>query len=73
MKTPKNEMPCKTEDEAARAESQIVELSKRIEFYLTEYSVELLANKMSNGEFVSRFTSANSHGSTSASLASSNR
>jgi hypothetical protein len=52
MKTPKNEMPCKTEDEAARAESQIVELSKRIEFYLTEYSVELLANKMSNGEFV---------------------
>jgi len=51
MKNPK-EVPSKTEDEIAHAESQIVELSKRIEFYLTEYSVELLASKMSNGEFV---------------------
>jgi hypothetical protein len=51
MKKPK-EVPPKTEDEIARAEAQIVELSKRIEFYLTEYSVELLANKMSKGEFV---------------------
>ena len=34
------------------AEAQIVELSKRIEFYLTEYSIELLANKMTHGEFV---------------------
>lgn len=33
------------------AEAQIVEQSKRIEFYLTEYSVELLANKMQSGEF----------------------
>ncbi len=34
------------------AEAQIVEQSKRIEFYLTEYSVELLASKMHNKEFV---------------------
>ena len=42
----------KAEDEIGQAEAQIVELSKRIEFYLTEYSVELLASKMSKGEFV---------------------
>lgn len=35
-----------------RAESQIVEQMRRIDFYLTEYSVELLANKMKEGEFV---------------------
>lgn len=46
------EIPAKTEAEIALAEEQIVELSKRIEFYLTEYSVELLAGKMSKGEFV---------------------
>ena len=34
-----------------KAEAQIVEQSKRIQFYLTEYSVELLANKMETGEF----------------------
>jgi hypothetical protein len=33
------------------AEAQIVEESKRIEFYLTEYSVELLASKMRDKEF----------------------
>ncbi len=38
-------------DQIAAAEAQIVEQSKRIEFYLTEYSVELLANKMHSGEF----------------------
>ena len=32
--------------QVAAAEAQIVEQSKRIEFYLTEYSVELLALKM---------------------------
>jgi hypothetical protein len=42
----------KSENDVAQAESQIVALSKRIEFYLTEYSVELLASKMSKGEFV---------------------
>ena len=34
-----------------KAEEQIVEQSKRIEFYLTEYSVELLAAKMHSGDF----------------------
>ena len=33
------------------AETQIVEQSKRIEFYVTEYSVELLAQKMLNDDF----------------------
>lgn len=33
------------------AESQIAEQTKRIEFYLTEYSIELLATKMQNGDF----------------------
>ncbi len=46
------EIPAKTKGEIDLAETQIVELSKRIEFYLTEYSVELLAAKMSKGEFV---------------------
>lgn len=35
----------------ASAETQIVEQSKRIEFYLTEYTIEILALKMSNGDF----------------------
>jgi Protein of unknown function DUF262 len=34
------------------AEAQIVEQSKRIEFYISEYSVELLAQKMRSGEYV---------------------
>jgi hypothetical protein len=45
-------IPEKTDQEKEAAEAQIIELSKRIEFYLTEYSVELLANKMHAGEFV---------------------
>lgn len=51
MRKPK-EIPQKTDAEKQAAEAQIIEQSKRIEFYLTEYSVELLANKMSTGEFV---------------------
>src|SRR5260370_12270258 len=43
--------PAITEDQRALAEAEIVEQSKRIEFYITEYSVELLASKMRNGEF----------------------
>jgi hypothetical protein len=39
------------EGQVAAAEQQIVEHSKRIEFYLTEYSVELLASKMQSGDF----------------------
>ena len=46
------EIPAKMEVDIALAEAQIVELSKRIEFYPTEYSMELLAAKMSKGEFV---------------------
>lgn len=42
----------KTDAEKAAAEAQIVEQTKRIEFYLTEYSVELLAGKMQSGDFV---------------------
>ena len=34
-----------------RAEKQIIEQSKRIEYYLTDYSVELLALKMGKGDF----------------------
>lgn len=45
------EQPRFTEEELVAAEEQIVEQSKRIEFYLTEYSVELLATKMRNGDF----------------------
>lgn len=40
-----------TLEQIEAAEAQIVEQSKRIEFYLTEYSVELLASKMANGDF----------------------
>src|ERR1700737_3559453 len=44
--------PAITEDQRARAEAEIVEQSKRIDFYITEYSVELLASKMRDGDFV---------------------
>jgi hypothetical protein len=40
-----------TPEQLAAAELQIVEQSKRIEFFLTEYSIELLASKMENGDF----------------------
>ncbi|WP_210247663.1 GmrSD restriction endonuclease domain-containing protein [Salinarimonas soli] len=38
-------------EQVALAEAQIVEQTKRIEFYVTDYSVELLADKMANGDF----------------------
>jgi Protein of unknown function DUF262 len=41
-----------TKDRIEAAESQIVEQSKRIEFYLTEYSIEMLASKMRSAEYV---------------------
>ncbi|APZ92418.1 hypothetical protein Fuma_02029 [Fuerstiella marisgermanici] len=40
------------QEQVKLAETQIVEQSKRIEYYLTDYSVELLAMKMGNGQFV---------------------
>lgn len=39
------------QEQVKSAEEQIVHQSKRIEFYLTEYTVEILALKMSNGDF----------------------
>jgi hypothetical protein len=50
MRTPKP-IPILTPDQQAAAEAEIVEQSKRIEFYITEYSVELLATKMRDKEF----------------------
>ncbi len=40
-----------TEGQIKAAEEQIVDLSKRISFYITEYTVEILALKMQRGEF----------------------
>jgi hypothetical protein len=40
-----------TDKQREAAEAQIIEQSKRIEFYLTEYTVELLAKKMLDKEF----------------------
>ncbi|XWK91657.1 MAG: DUF262 domain-containing protein (plasmid) [Phormidium sp.] len=45
------EQPKFTEEQVIAAEKQIVEQSKRIEFYITEYTVEILALKMKNGDF----------------------
>lgn len=47
---PKNERP--TAEQIELAEEQIVEQSKRIDFFLTEYSVEILAKKIEDGEYV---------------------
>lgn len=43
--------PVITGEQKEKAEVEIVEQSKRIEFYITEYSIELLANKMHKNEF----------------------
>jgi hypothetical protein len=40
-----------TPAQVAAAEARIVEQSRKIDFYLTEYTVELLATKMQNGDF----------------------
>lgn len=42
----------KTAIRVAAAEAQIVEQSKRIEFFLTEFSIELLAAKMKKEDFI---------------------
>ena len=39
-------------EQLKRAEEEIVERSRRIDFYMTEYSIELLAEKMERGDFV---------------------
>lgn len=41
-----------SKDQTKAAEVEIVEQSKRIDFYMTEYSVELLAQKMDNSDFI---------------------
>lgn len=41
-----------TPSDVDAAEKQIIEQSKRIEFFITEYSVELLADKMRSDDFV---------------------
>src|SRR4051812_14007903 len=50
MRAPKP-IPKITPEQQAAAEAEIVEQSKRIDFYITEYSVELLATKMRDNEF----------------------
>ena len=40
-----------SQEEIDDAEAQILEQSKRIEFYLTEYSIELLVQKLTSGDF----------------------
>ncbi|RRR69595.1 MAG: DUF262 domain-containing protein [Candidatus Viridilinea halotolerans] len=47
----KPKQPRLSEELIAAAEAQIVEQSRRIDFYITEYSIELLATKMQNGDF----------------------
>jgi hypothetical protein len=51
MKAPKAP-PAISEAQAEAAEAEIVEQSKRIDFYLTEYSIEILAQKTNDGEYV---------------------
>ena len=48
--SPGSRMPV-TQEQIDAAEIQISEQSRRIEFFITEYSVELLANKMEDDEF----------------------
>ncbi|WP_336946688.1 DUF262 domain-containing protein [Asaia sp. HN010] len=43
--------PVITDEMKAAAERQIIEQTRRIDFYLTEYSLELLASKMRDREF----------------------
>ena len=51
-KSKNNETPPKTEEEITLAENQINEQSKKIDFYITEFSVEHLAGKMNSNEYV---------------------
>lgn len=51
MKKPQHVLP-KSPDQIRAAEDQILELSKKIDFFVTEYSVEFLAAKMQKHEFV---------------------
>lgn len=48
----KNREQVISNDQAFAAETEIVEEAKRIDYYMTEYSVEMLASKMRGGNFV---------------------
>jgi hypothetical protein len=52
-----------TDEQKLAAETEIVEQSKRIDFYITEYSVELLANKMRRANLLCLNINVNPHGS----------
>lgn len=41
-----------TEDEVKAAEAQIVESAKKIDYYITEYTIEILAQKTRSGDYV---------------------
>lgn len=41
-----------TDQQREAAEAEIISQSRRIDFYLTEYSIEILANKVRDGDFV---------------------
>lgn len=41
-----------TPEQVERAEAQIAEVSKRIDFSLTEYSIEFLAERLKNGDYL---------------------
>jgi hypothetical protein len=45
-------MTIATDQQREAAEAEIVSQSKRIDFYMTEYSIEILANKVRAGDFV---------------------
>lgn len=52
MPDSETEMPRISSELVTIAEQQIVEQLKKIDFYITEYSIELLVNKMKDEEFV---------------------
>ena len=41
-----------TDEQIRLADEQIIEQSKRIGFYITEYSVEILAKKVHDNEYI---------------------
>ena len=49
---PPRKVRLRTPEEVEAAEQQIVELTKRIDFYITEYSIEMLALQVRNQRYV---------------------
>lgn len=50
--TKPEDMPCFTDAQKERAEKEIVDRSKRIDFFLSEFTVDFLARQMRDKEFV---------------------